>query len=389
MGNYISSNANRFYVAVEQAYGQAASIGAQNRFPAIQLQAEQVLQYGRRQDKTGSRTFLGAPKTAKRQTAFQVRTYLTSWSGQGQPSYGPLFQAALGAQPTLSSGLTVASVPSSMQITFAAPHGLMAGSAVAYGDEIRVVASVPSAEEIAINAPFLGQIGANALLAPTVSYGLSTSLPSVTLYDYWDPAAAVSRLVAGAGVDTLEVSINGDYHEFVFSGPACDLLDSSSFVSESAGLSAFPVEPALAWFDYSIIPGQLGEVWLGSAPNRFFTLTQASVQIKNHIDLRNQEFGSSYPRALAPGPREVVANFSVFAQDDEQTTALYTAAKQRTPISAMLQLGQQQGQMIGIYLPSVTPEIPRYNDTETRLQWQFRNNLAQGTAEDEIYIAFA
>lgn len=389
MGNYISSNANRFYVALEQMYAQAAPVTSQNRFPAIQLQAEQALRYGRRVDKTGSRTFLGAPKSARRQTAFQVRTYLTSWPGEGQPAYGPLFQAALGAQPTLSSGLVVDSMASASQLTFTSPHGLPPGAAIGFGNEIRFVAGVPSSEQITLNTPFLNPPAPSATLAPAVSFSLATLLPSVTLYDYWDPVAAVSRTITGAGVDQLEVLVNGDYHEFIFSGPACDLLDSSSFVAGSAGLGAFPVEPALGSFDYSIVPGQLGEVWLGSAPNQFFTLTQATVQVKNNIDLRNQEFGSSFPRALAPGPREVVAALSIFAQDDVQTAALYTAAKQRAPVSAMLQLGQQQGQIMGVYLPSVTPEIPRYNDAETRLQWQFKDNIAQGTTEDEVYIAFA
>src|SRR5581483_8778332 len=85
-----------------------------------------------------------------------------------------------------------------------------------------------------------------ASLAPAVTYSLATALPSVTLYDYWDPVAAVSRVVAGAAVDALEISVNGDYHEFVFSGPAADLLDSSSFVPGSAGLASFPTEPALS-----------------------------------------------------------------------------------------------------------------------------------------------
>jgi hypothetical protein len=55
----------------------------------------------------------------------------------------------------------------------------------------------------------------------------------------------------------------------------------------------------------------------------------------------------------------------------------------------MLQLGQQQGQLMGIYMPNVTPEIPNYIDSDLRLVWDFNNNLAQGTADDEIYIAFA
>ena len=53
---YISSNNNRFYSAIEAAYGQVPEIGAQNRFPAVKLKAAQKLDAGQRRDKTGSRT---------------------------------------------------------------------------------------------------------------------------------------------------------------------------------------------------------------------------------------------------------------------------------------------------------------------------------------------
>jgi hypothetical protein len=79
----------------------------------------------------------------------------------------------------------------------------------------------------------------------------------------------------------------------------------------------------------------------------------------------------------------------VLVQDDAETTALYAAAKLRTTIPAMLQLGQQQGQIMGIYISSTTPEIPTYDDSNVRLHWHFNNNLAQGVSDDEIYIAFA
>jgi hypothetical protein len=389
MGNYISSNANRFYAVVEASYGQAAPAASLNRFPAVRLQAQQVLVRGRRLDKTGSRTYLGSSKNARRRTAFQTRTYLTSWNRTGQPSYGPLFQAAFGSPGTLNSGLVVASLQAPAELRTATPHGLSAGLAISYSNEIRFVTGVPDASTIIFNAPFSNPPAANMPLAPAITYTLSTALPSVTLYDYWDPPTAVSRIVTGAAVDTLAVSVNGDYHEFVFSGPAADLLDSSSFVPGTAGLNSFPTEPTLTEFDYSIVPGHLGQVWLGSTANQFFTLTDASIEIKNNIESRIQEFGSSYARAIAPGMREVASRFTLFAQDDAQTAALYAAAKTRNLISAMLQLGQQQGQLMGIFLPNVTPEIPNYNDSETRLQWEFKNNFAQGSVDDEIYIAFA
>src|ERR1700761_3372922 len=389
MGNYIYSNANRFYVAAETSYGQAAAITSSNRFPAVRLQAQQLLSSGRRLNKTGTRTFMGTPTTARRQTAFEARTYLTSWSGSGEPSYGPLFSGALGAQPNLSSGLSVASVQGRTQIQTTMAHGLSFGSAMSYNGEIRFVTNVIDASTVVLNAPFSNTPAANAALSSCITYPLAIALPSLTLYDYWDPVTAVSRVITGAAVDTLAMSVDGDFHEFVFTGPACDLLDSSSFVSGTAGLSSFPTEPALAGFDYSIVPGHLGQAWLGSVPNQFFTLTGASIEIKNNIDVRNQEFGSSYPRAIAPGMRQIATTFTLFAQDDQQTTGLYTAAKLRTPVSAMLQLGQQQGQLMALFMANVTPEIPNFNDSASRLQWAFKNNLAQGISENELYIAFA
>ena len=389
MANYILSNANRFYAAIEANYGQAAPITSTNRFPAVKLQAQQVLQQGKRLDKTGTRTFLGSSKSARRQTAFQVRTYLTSWSGSGEPSYGPLFRAALGAAPLVSGGSVIASVPDSTSLQMTTPHGLLKGMAVSYSNDIRFVANVVDALTVSINAPFSVTPSSGGTLAPAITYPLSTALPSVSLYDYWDPISAVSRIVTGAAADTLEISVNGDYHEFVFGGPASDIVDSTSFSPGTAGLSIFPPEPGMTDFDYSIVPGHLGEVWLGSTANQFFTLTGASIGVNNRIEVRDREFGSSYPRAIAPGPRMVSSDFTLLAQDDNQTTALYAMAKQRTGVSALLQLGQQQGQLMGIFLPNMVPEIPNYNDGDTRLHWEFKSNKAQGTSDDEIFIAFA
>ena len=389
MATYISSNHNRFYAALETAYGQAAGITSLNRYPAVHLHAQQGVETSRRRDKTGSRTFLGTAKTARRKSAFLTQTYLTSWSGTGQPGYGPLVQAALGALPQISSGLVAASSQSGVNLQTTAPHGLQVGSAVSYNNEIRFVSGVSAPDSLVLNAPFSATPTAQAQLATTITYRLATGLPSVTLYDYWDPITAVSRLITGAAVQSFTVTVNGDFHELQFAGPAGNVLDSASFEAGSAGLAAFPAEPSLSNFDFSIVPGNLGQVWLGNTSTQFYTLIEASVLVKNNVELRSVEFGSSYPMGMTQGPREVSSNFTVLVQDDAETSALYAAAKTRTTIPAMLQLGQQQGQIMGIYLSSITPEIPAYDDSNVRLQWHFNNNLAQGVNDDEIYIAFA
>jgi hypothetical protein len=197
----------------------------------------------------------------------------------------------------------------------------------------------------------------------------------------------VNRIVAGATVDSLDISLNGAFHEMTFAGLAADLLDSESFVSGWSGLQNFPAEPPMGSFDYSLVGGHLGEAWLGVTAQQVFTLTQASIHIKNNLVPRNMEFGAIYPQAMTAGPRDVSVTFSLFANDTDAIKQLYLAARQRTPISVLFQLGQQRGQMMGVYLPAVTLEIPLYNDHETRLVWEFKASFAQGANNDELFIA--
>jgi hypothetical protein len=122
---------------------------------------------------------------------------------------------------------------------------------------------------------------------------------------------------------------------------------------------------------------------------RFFSLTEAELAMDNNISLRAKEFGSDFAQCIAAGQRSVKLDFSVFEQDDAQTKELYQTARQRSPIGVMIQLGEQAGQLLGAYMPAMVPEVPEFDDQETRLQLSFTNSRAQGTVNDELYIAFA
>ena len=81
-------------------------------------------------------------------------------------------------------------------------------------------------------------------------------------------------------------------------------------------------------------------------------------------------------------------SFALFEQSNTVTQALYQAARQRSPIPAMFQLGNQPGQLFGFYLNAVVPQVPEFDDREPRLQWKFTNDRAQGSVNDELYVAF-
>jgi hypothetical protein len=112
------------------------------------------------------------------------------------------------------------------------------------------------------------------------------------------------------------------------------------------------------------------------------------LQIGNDIDLRNREFGTSTPQCLAAGVREVIAEFELFGNHDQQTRDLYAAARSETPIGVMFQLGEAAGQMMGVYMSQVVPEVPEFEDDERILRWRFGNSRAQGTVNDEVVVAF-
>jgi hypothetical protein len=388
MATYISSNANRFYTALESAYGEVGALTAANRIPAVKLTVQQQAAASARQDKTGSRTFTGQPAGGRRKTTFELRTYLTSWAKTGAPAYGPLFQAALGGTPAGFAGGTVASCSAQGRLAFAAAHGLTPGQAVVCGGEIRFAAATVDDHTVQLNAPFTVVPAAGATVSATMTYTPATELPSATIFDYWSPATAMQRVLRGAAVDQMEILVNGDYHEARFKGIAQDVLDSATFSGEAGGLAAFPEEPASADFDYSIVPGNMGQAWLGASPSQFFTITSASVVVKNALDTRSREFGSNVPRAIAPGRRSVVAAFELYSRDDSATHELYEAARQESPIGVMFQLGEAEGQLMGVWLKSVVPDVPEFDDGENRLQWRFRSAQAVGTVDDEVVVAF-
>jgi len=293
-------------------------------------------------------------------------------------------------QPPLSwAGATISSASSGSALAFATPHGLAPGQAVTSGGEIRFVAAVANANSIVLNAPFTQLPPSGAALGRTLTYAPGSTLGSLSIFDYWTPGDAVQRAFSGAAVNQFRVQINGDIHEFQFSGQAADIVDTSSFESGQAALTAFPAEPAIADTNFTIIPGHLGQIWIGVAPTEFLTVTDAQLTFSNQLDLRANEYGSTLARSIAPGIRNVALNFSVYQQDDSATQGLYQAARQQSPVCVMLQLGEQSGQLFAIYMSSVILQVPHFEDSDKRQQWQFENCRAQGDVDDEIFLAFA
>ena len=158
-----------------------------------------------------------------------------------------------------------------------------------------------------------------------------------------------------------QIDINGDFHQFTFKGASRDIVDSTSFAAGDGQLTTFPAEPALAVFQQNAVPGNLGQAWIGTTATKFLTLTEANVSVANDLDITAREFGASIPSMASPGMRSVKMDFTVFEQTDSATSDLYQAARQQSPIEAMLQLGMSPGQLFGVYMKSVVPTLPHFS----------------------------
>lgn len=380
MACYIASNDNRFYVARETGYGNAAAVTAANRFPATRVGIKETRESVRRRDKTGTRTFQGLPDPLRRRTTFEIETYLSGRAaGNEPPPCGALVESAMGAAARVSAGGS-ASVQG-LVLTFSGQHGLNEGMAVTAGGELRMVAAVVDEQRVVLNAPFTPWMGEVAV-GGGVGYGLAESLPSVTIYDYWSPENSVQRMVRGAVVDEMEFEVNGDFHELRFDGVAAELLDSASAAGD------VPNEPPVESAATTPVLGHLGQIWIGPGPAQFHTLTSARVRVKNNVETRTREFGSVLPMCAVPGEREVTAEFELYSRDQEAFRELYQAARWRQPVPLVLQMGERPGEMCGLWLKSIVPETPEFIDNETRLRWRFSASKAQGGVSDELWVAF-
>jgi len=298
MASYILSNENRVYTAAEAVFGEVAPVTAQGAVPLVRLQVQERDREPKRRDKTGSRSFGGYGTGLRRVTAFQLDTYHTGVEVPGQePACGALVGSAFGGPVKVYNGGTLASAPSGSTIEFSGAHGLSVGQGVVSGSEIRFVAAVPDSTRVVLNAPFAG--GGGVATGGTWSCSPGAWLPSASVFDYWSPVSAVQRILRGATVDRFEAEINGDYHEFRFRGFAAELLDSISFVPGQGGLSSFPQEPTGRRTPL-LVPGHLGQVWLGISPARAYTITGAKVVVENAIDPRDREYGATYREPLFP-----------------------------------------------------------------------------------------
>ncbi len=383
---YISSLSNRIYIKSENDFPELNNMADAEVAPvtSFELTSSRKLLY--RRDKTGYRSESPVMGPQRELIEFNLESYGTGWTGGTEkPAIAPLLESGLCQSAELNSAVTVQS-NTSTAVTLQADAVLKVGMAFAFGSEIRFVESISGPRDFTLNAPFSIQLAAGAQLDGCANLGLGDAPRTMSLLDTWAPSQAVQRFVTGAVTDRLKITVNNDFLEIAAKGYARNLYDNvsgiggESFVFPEAPVNASPLAN-------SPIAGHLGQAFVGLPAARVCTLTQAEVRIDNNIEPRTDEFGCFSTKAFLLGRRRVSLDMTVFERNDELSQALYAKAVNNEPVPVMLQIGNQPGSMFAIYIPSVLFPVPSFNDSKSRLLWQFRNAVAMGIANDEIFIA--
>ena len=198
MASYISSNANRFYTALESAYGEAGSGRGRQPHSGVEAGDPAAERTGRTE---GQDRQPDVCRDAGRWTAahhLRIADVPDELVEDRPAGLRPAVPGGARRRAAVIRGRHGGcTAPPTGSSDSRLPHGLAAGQAVSSGGEIRFVAALVSDSAVRLNAPFTVTPAAGAAIGSAITYVPATELPSVSLFDYWSPATAVQRMLAG------------------------------------------------------------------------------------------------------------------------------------------------------------------------------------------------
>jgi hypothetical protein len=381
---YVATLSNRIYVKSESDHPAVNNMEAAELAPVTSLQILNNRRQLFRRDKTGFRGDTPVAGPQRELVEFTMEGYGTGWSGgAAKPAVSAILESGFCRATALGAGYPVQAA-SGANVTLSQDAPLTIGAGLAFGAEIRFVEAISGPRDFTLNAAFSMDLTAGAMLEGCAMMQPGDQTRAMAVLDTWTPSEAVQRLMTGAVSDKLTLTINNDFLEFSAKGYAKALLDN---VSGAGGAGfVFPPPPALA-NAAAPIAGHLGQAWIGAPAGRVCTLTQAVIRIDNNIEPRTEEFGCYGAKDFVLGRRKVALDFTLYGRNDELSNSLYAKAVNQEPVPITLQIGNQPGSMFAIYLPAVLLPVPAFNDAQPRLLWQFRNAVAMGPRNDEIFVA--
>jgi hypothetical protein len=181
----------------------------------------------------------------------------------------------------------------------------------------------------------------------SVAYGLTfpTTIPSVTLWDFWQPSGAVHHVARGCIVQRAQFRLTQEFGSVEFSGQNIWSVSSNGFAGEETaakgGLTAFPSEPGS--------PAVVGDFCLGFGSScELDSVEYATSVLDVTIDLdRRREIyldnWAYYGVQAADNPIGVAVTVRLYDSDSSDFKALKNKAITGTAIDAVIVFGSAAG----------------------------------------------
>ncbi len=231
---------------------------------------------------------------------------------------------------------------------------------------------------------------ASTVVASTsVTYALADNLtatpaPSLSIFNYRDPATTLQQISVGSVVKTLNLSFNENGAQKIsFSGPSKYVLENHRFAGEptanKCGLTTFPVRPASPVYNGAPVLGWNGGVTIGG--NTYATLRSGSLAVDFNRELQTDVLGAGLAIGVMQGERSWPIELTLYADDSANFQALI-AALTATVQTVVMTIGNVVGNIHTFTLAGIL--FDRQSMDSSGRNWSIKiKGKASGTNLDE------
>ena len=324
MSNYVLSRNDRVFIAKQPTFGTAVSPTATDAVRHIRGRLKPMVSTLKRRDKTGSRSGILGKKGRQYGTWSIEASLVHGADADDLPDYDALYEAAFGQAGVVSAGVSV-------------------------------------------------------------TYSLSDVIKYFTMYQYVGDGTGTPNHQLGWGsvVRRLVFNIGADVAEFSAEGECAWVQGSKSFAGastvEKAGLGAFPTEPASMTTVGELIEGFVGSITIGGSV--IADIQSATITIDFGNEVVKNTFGTRTPTGGEGDERQVTVSFSIQNSDDAGLETLREASESKTPLTALMTVGETPGCIYDFNLKGIQLESPDLDDGSRRMVVNFPESRAVGTGD--------
>jgi hypothetical protein len=239
-----------------------------------------------------------------------------------------------------------------------------------------------------------GQAGV-AVVATSVTYALSDSIPSLTIYNYRTPSTISEQVAIGCVLQRATFKLGDNIATVTFTGVCFYVADTntlatilaggSNLTPGAGGLSSIAAEPGTPVVNGGIIAGFTGSATIDT--NLFLNLRTAEIDINLNNDIPLDVFGSYFGGAPEGDARDVGFTFSLYDDDSAGTADMDVKALTKAGVTAVMAIGTVAGSIYTFTVKGVQLETPDRTEGQRKWQANVSRSRATGstlTAKDEV-----